>query len=83
MKGEKKDVIIKITSSGYETYYERKQLQPDDSSWVDLGVINLKATSTELNKVDVVYIKPMFQREVGNQNSQDSSFYNESRVHHA
>lgn len=59
------DVLIRISVLGFNTYFNRIKLSPDDEEKVDLGIIKLSAFSGDLNTVEVVYRKPTFERAPG------------------
>ena len=59
------EVLIKITASSYQDYYQRTILKPKEGSVLDLGTIRLKESIQSLNEVDAVYTRPMFEREIG------------------
>ncbi|MDX2361941.1 MAG: outer membrane beta-barrel family protein [Crocinitomicaceae bacterium] len=56
------DVLIKITADGYISYFERRFFT---ESITEIGIVQLSISVQTLEGVDVVYQKPMFQREIG------------------
>ena len=59
------DVLIKVAASGYQTIYRRTTLNASEGVATDLGTIELKVAVQTLEGVDVVYTRPMFERQVG------------------
>ena len=62
---EKEKVILKIAAVGYDDFYQNRDLTTLGDSLLDLGDLVIQQSNKELNTVDVVYIKPMFERKPG------------------
>jgi outer membrane receptor protein involved in Fe transport len=62
---EETDILFKVTATGYTPFFEHKLLTPGADSLIDLGTFQLKVSVQNLEGVDVVFVKPMFERQVG------------------